>query len=65
MTSDTRPQPAFARIADALGETERQPRGQLRAIVAALGERGNAAPGRQPSPHTGRVHYRGCEHHSA
>jgi hypothetical protein len=37
MTTD-KPKPTFALIADALGETERQPRAQLRAIVAALGD---------------------------
>jgi hypothetical protein len=37
MTRDTtRRKPAFAVIADTLGETERAPRGKLRAIVAAL-----------------------------
>jgi hypothetical protein len=39
MTNEpTRSKPTFAHIADTLGETERQPRGQLRAIVDALGD---------------------------
>jgi hypothetical protein len=39
MTRETsRRKPAFALIADTLGETERAPRGKLRAIVAALGD---------------------------
>jgi hypothetical protein len=34
----SKPKPTFAVIADELGETETQPRGQLRAIVDALGD---------------------------
>jgi len=37
MTGD-KPKPAFATIADALGETEHQPRAKLRNIIAAFGD---------------------------